>query len=174
MKCPVCSASLRASRYEGLPVFTCDACSGYLVATRRVTDIKRRRMTTKAELIEEAAIDGETDSKDRLRCPRCKGWMQKQSWAEHPSFHLDVCQNCDFVWFDTGELARLQLDFELSDRGQEAARFQDRLKNMTPAEKEEFESALAELPEGDATLASAFGAGLTESFLKLADELLRR
>ena len=70
-----------------------------------------------------------------------------------------VSQTTVNKWFDTGELACLQLAYENTPRGQDSGKFQRRHRDMTPAEKEEFARRLAELPEGDATLASAFGSG---------------
>ena len=174
MKCPVCSSDLAPSRYEGLPVFTCDNCNGYLVATRRVTDIKRRRIQSPEDLKQEALVDGHGDSEDSLRCPRCRRRMDKELWKAAASFHIDKCRDCEFVWFDAGELARSQLDYEAKPRSQEALRFQDRHRQMTPEEKRQFAQDLARLPEGDATPASAFGAALMESAGTLALGLRRQ
>lgn len=99
--------------------------------------------------------------------------MTQEFWDEHPSFRLDTCQSCDFVWFDPGELARIQLDYEMSPQGRDAARVQDRLQNMSPEEKEAFEDALAKLPEGDATVASVFGTSLINRFRFFLRELFR-
>ena len=54
------------------------------------------------------------------------------------SFHIDKCRDYEYVWFDAGELARLQLDFEATLQGQEAAYFQEQLRNMTPKETQQF------------------------------------
>jgi len=107
MNCPRCSSALNRSRYEGLPVFTCDNCNGYLVATRRVTDINRRRAKSPEDLKQEALVDGNKDSERALLCPRCQRPMDKEFWKGLASFHIDNCRNCEFVWFDAGELARL-------------------------------------------------------------------
>jgi len=174
MKCPVCSSGLDRSRYEGLPVFICDDCNGYLVGTRRATDINRRRAKSPEDLKQEALVDGHKDSEDGLRCPRCRRPMDKELWKESASFHIDKCRDCELVWFDAGELARLQLDYEATPRAQEASRFQNRHRQLTPEEKRQFEHNLARLPEGDATLASAFGEGLMESMGNLAWGLRRQ
>ena len=168
MKCPVCSSDLAPSRYEGLPVFTCDNCNGYLVATRRATDINRRRTRSSEDLEQEALIDAHGDSVEGLRCPRCRRSMDQELWEGASPFHIDKCRDCEFIWFDAGELARSQLDYEATPRSQEALRFQERHRQMTPEEKRQFEQDLARLPEGDATPASAFGEAFMESAKTLA------
>ena len=163
MKCPVCDAELRRSAYEGLPVFCCDSCHGYLVQTNRVANIKRRREKSDAELAEETQVAG-ADSKNQLACPRCRRSMTKETAQGENVFQIDKCQTCDVVWFDPGELARLQQNYQATPRAAEALRFQQRHQNMTAEEKAEFEEDLADLPPGDASLLSAFGHGLAESW----------
>ncbi len=160
MLCPVCSHSLKASRYEGLPVFRCESCHGYLVASRRVTDIQRRNTTPTADLVATADVKSEHDSLGKLKCPRCRRDMEKELHESQPPFHIDKCSDCDFVWFDVGELERTQLEYEVSPHGMEAARMRERHENMSEEQKEVFAENLAKLPEGDASLVSAFGKGL--------------
>jgi len=94
--------------------------------------------------------------------------MDKEHWKWADSFCIDKCRDCEVVWFDAGQLARLQLEHEATPRAREASRLQNRHREMTLEEKEQFEHHLACLPEGDATLASAFGEGLMESMENLA------
>ena len=152
MKCPKCSTDLKRNLYEGLPVFHCGTCDGYLVATNRVEDINRRRETPTEVLVKEARTPDGADSEDPLRCPRCHLPMEKEFVDGPAPFRLDKCQICEFVWFDVGELARSQLDYESTTHAQEAARFQDRLHEMTPAERSQFEQNLARLTGSHPTL----------------------
>jgi Zn-finger nucleic acid-binding protein len=100
--------------------------------------------------------------------------MGKELLKGSASFCIDKCPDCELVWFDAGELARLQLDYEATPREREATRFQDRHRQMNPEEKRQFEQHLARLPEGDATLASAFGQGLMESMRNVTWALRRQ
>ena len=173
MKCPACLLALDRSRYEGLPVLSCNGCNGYLVGTRRVSGINRRREKSPEDLKQESLIvggkkSGDKDSVDTLRCPRCRQPMNKELWKGAATFHIDKCRTCELVWFDAGELARCQLDYEATPRAQESSRLQTRHREMTPQEQRQFEQNLARLPEGDATLASAFGKGFMECMAHLA------
>ncbi len=49
-------------------------------------------------------------------------------------FFIDVCQKCRMVWFNGGELAKLQLDYEMSDQAIEELDHQLRLAQRTPEE----------------------------------------
>jgi len=87
-----------------------------------------------------------------------------EEYRKHPvPLHIDTCSDCDLVWFDPGELARMQIGYEATAQAKETAELQHRARNMTPEERTQFERNLANLPEGTATLASAFGQGLIES-----------
>ncbi len=163
MKCPLCSVDLKRIRYEEVAVFACEPCNGYLVGTQKVTAIKRRQMNSVDTLKEEALADGAADSRHKLKCPRCRALMHKEFSRPPLSFHLDTCRACQLTWFDAGELACVQIGHLATPKGREAARFQQRHLNMTPEEKQEFEERLAQLPAGDASLATAFARGFLAS-----------
>lgn len=161
MQCPGCSADLERSEYEGLPVFSCTGCQGYLVATRRMADIARVRQKSADELLQETGEAGAQDSAGVLRCPRCRQRMDKEFQKGVDSFHIDKCGNCELVWFDAGELACWQLAYEATGRAQEAKTYQDKHRQMDPATKRQFEENLARLPEPE----SALEAAVRESFM---------
>ena len=163
MKCPRCSQPLERCRYEGLPVHVCRACDGYLIRTHHVSSIKQRREKSADDLGAEAADAVEQKIATGVACPRCRRQMTTEPAPGAIEFHLDECRACDAVWFDGGELAHIQMHYEDSAGGKDAAELRARFHNMPQERREEFEKNLAELPEGDASLASAFGEGLMES-----------
>jgi Zn-finger nucleic acid-binding protein len=163
MKCPRCSLKLDRTSYEGLPVFICRKCDGYLIRTHHVGSIKNRQEKSADELVVEAAAAVEKRLATGLACPRCRRRMTVELAPGPIDFHLDECRECSLVWFDGGELAHVQMHYEQSDGGRDAAELRARFHNMSAERREEFERNLAELPEGDASLASAFGEGLLES-----------
>ncbi len=176
MNCPSCYALLSPVKYEGLPVFKCSECDGYLVSNRRVDDIQRRLTKTQSELNEESRGTGteRADNPNQLLCPRCHLPMEKEIWKKQGPFQIDKCLNCDVVWFDAGELAMVQLQFEEKPQTIEIAHFQDRQLHMTDEERQEFEKNLAKLPEGEATYLSGFGQGLMGSMKSFCNRLKKR
>ena len=156
MKCPTCSTVLVRVLYEGRPVFRCDTCFGYLVGQKRVDGLKASRGRPADELMKEAATEAQDDTESKVRCPRCRIAMAKRLLKEPASFHIDTCKSCELVWFDGGELARLQLAYEISPQGQEAAELQRRHREMTPEDRAEFEQNLANLPEAESPISGGF------------------
>ncbi len=174
MQCPACSAELERSLYEGLPVFCCAGCQGYLVATRRAADIARVREKSPDLLQQEATVADALDSAEVLRCPRCRRQMVKEFRKGADAFHINTCRDCQLIWFDAGELARWQLAYQSTGRSQEAASLQEKHRQMDPAAKREFEENLARLPESEGTLQSAVGEAFKESLWSLMCGIWRR
>jgi len=156
MKCPACTAELVRVTYEGLPVFRCQQCCGYLVGRRRLEGIKRSRGKSVEELKQETLAESRADTEQRVRCPRCRVYMKKEFLKDPASFHIDTCASCELIWFDGGELARLQLAHEITPQAREAAEFQRRLREMSPEQRAQFEENLANLPEPESPLFGGF------------------
>ncbi|RMF40625.1 MAG: hypothetical protein D6753_11345 [Planctomycetota bacterium] len=147
MLCPKCAVRLERSKYEDLGIRVCPQCHGMLVRKNRLEVIRNRRDKSPEQLVHEIAEGGE-DSMQRLRCPECRVTMRKERHHLGPSeFWIDVCTKCELVWLDPGELAKLQLAFELSEQGAERAQLRQRLANMTPEEQQELQERIAQLPE---------------------------
>jgi len=165
-RCPVCDVEFQRLEYEGFPVLRCHACLGYLISRNRMESVRRVQATSVSQLQDEALAEKRDDTNDPLKCPRCRGAMRKEFIEEPASFFIDTCRACELVWFDGGELARLQLSYEISPKGREAAEYQRRMREMTVEQREQFERNLALLPKGDASVLSGFGATLLESLLR--------
>ena len=53
-------------------------------------------------------------------------------------FLIDQCRDCEHLWLDKGELAKLQVIYQYSEKGEEAERFRQRLATMSSQEKADF------------------------------------
>ena len=146
MKCPVCADELVRTTYEGSPVFRCEKCFGYLVGRKRAEGIKRTQQKTVAQLKNETLDEGQQDTEETIRCPRCRMKMKKKLLEEPVALHVDRCKPCDLVWFDGGELARIQLGHQITPQAQEAAQMQRRMAEMDPERRRQFEENLDKLP----------------------------
>lgn len=166
MNCPSCAATLVRVTYEGLPVFRCEHCYGYLVGRGRTEGIKRSREKSVEQLKSEALCEGQSDTQERIRCPRCRGRMNKELLKEPASFHIDTCPSCEFIWFDGGELARLQLAHEIRPQAEEAAELQRRHREMSPEQRAEFERNLAKLPQPESPLSAGFREAVIKAVLR--------
>ena len=145
MICPKCERQLESARYAVANVKICGGCKGVLLEKRRVGTLVRRVNKNIKELVSEAILDSAEDSADPIRCPKCRNRMTK-SLDKKLAFHTDECSNCDRVWLDGGELARMQLEFETKDQVRELNAMRKRLESMTPAERKEYEDRIANMP----------------------------
>jgi Zn-finger nucleic acid-binding protein len=161
VQCPVCDEKLTRVAYETHTVFQCPQCRGYLATKTRVSLIKSSRDLSTEALEEEAVRKEQADSATALRCPRCQGTMSKRKMpiqaAVGQSFLVDTCRRCNLVWFDGGELARLQLDHEQRPQGQEELAAQRREQTRTAAEREQFQQLLDALPRSESLPARLLG-----------------
>jgi Zn-finger nucleic acid-binding protein len=154
MNCPVCSAPLRRILYEGFAVFRCMKCHGYLLGENRVEAAKRIRKETVEQLKQQVIDESRPDTKETIRCPRCRRKMEKRFVEAPAALSMDVCPDCTLVWLDGGELARLQLSHEISPAGRDAGERQRRLETMSPEAKAEFEENLSKLKAEESLVAS--------------------
>ncbi len=169
-ECPVCGVPLARVRYENFPLHRCATCHGVLVEHGRLEQIRRRMDTGIAELGREVEAEGAPGTAREIRCPKCHCPMEKQRAFERDrarfsagieAFGVDVCTQCDVTWLDGGELARIQLNYELSPAGIENRRHYVRYSDLDPQEREAFLRAMAEsVPDSAASIASAFAAGI--------------
>ena len=167
MKCPTCSSELKRILYEGLPVFRCMKCHGYLLGENRVEGVKRARKRTAEQLKRDVAAEAGSDTEETIRCPRCRRKMRKRFLKEPAALHLDVCPECEHVWFDGGELARMQLTHEISAQGRDAAEHRRRIEEMTPEAKAEFQRNLSKLKKDDWSLLSVLRETVVEALMGL-------
>lgn len=157
MKCPACKLKLRRIQYEGLFIRQCDSCRGHLVTLSRLKSIQARRRNSENDLLDEVVNEG-SDTIEKLRCPACLRRMEKrkkQMGSVH--FFIDRCGDCDHLWLDKGELAKMQVIYEYSEKGEEAERFRQRLANMSAEDKAAMEQRIASLPEEQISREIAIG-----------------
>ncbi len=148
MKCPICSIKLKRIPYEGFTILQCPKCHGHLVSAGRLEGIKRADRRSVELLKQEITAHSASDTTEKIRCPRCRRAMKKQFIEAPASLHVDACRECETIWLDGGELARLQLAHEISVRGQDAAEFRRRQREMTPEQKAQFSRNLEKLASG--------------------------
>lgn len=144
MNCPICDIRLNKAVYAKANVEQCPQCFGLLLSSYRAKTIQRRVDKDIAQLIEEARTAPQQDTLAKIRCPKCRTPMTK-SRDKELGFQIDECERCELSWFDPRELALWQLVYESSPQRVEMNAFRERLKNMTPAERAEYEKRISEL-----------------------------
>ena len=67
--------------------------------------------------------------------------------GDDEKFHIDICGKCNVVWFEGGELARIQIHFERSAQEVESLAREQRAARLDTDDDDEFERKLAALPK---------------------------
>ena len=117
----------------------------------RMAQIQSNRETSSEQLEHHAEKQATADSTGLIRCPRCRVQRmnkEKIQFDQRPeeSFQLDVCRKCQMIWFDGGELAKLQLDYESSIKAIDQMERQQLAQSLSEDRKEQLEERIAAMP----------------------------
>ena len=175
-KCPVCTDSqLERIRYEGVMIFRCPMCRGTLLEYPKLETIERKMQLGEDELESEASFSV-PESETPIRCPKCRDKMSsmpnhKRRLARYQSatvadFQIDGCRYCRLAWLDGGELAKLQLSYQRSVKGQENKQHYVNYDELNPSQKAEFRKTIAASTIGESeAMSQGFIEGLIASLL---------
>lgn len=161
MQCPKCDSKLVRSKYLNANIRQCPDLCGMLLDRDRAAKIEKRVNKDIERLAKEAEASNENDTVGKIRCPACRNRMKKV-FVEDPGFHIDECNNCQQAWFDSGELARLQLAFEDKPQRVELNQMRERIRNMTDEERAEYEDRIANLKDLGTPMEQAVRGATTE------------
>ena len=165
MNCPYCQTTLVRTKYAGANVRECPGCKGMLLATSRAEKIKRRVNKDIDQLEKELESVSNKDGLEEIRCPACRDKMDKRL-VKKLGIHVDDCNQCGMTWFDSGELAALQLAFEERPQTAELNKFRHRLENMNDEERTEYEASIARLTDLGTPLDQAVRGAVFEMSLR--------
>ena len=105
MQCPKCEGELEAKTFGGrYEVQRCSACQGLWVHRGVLPEMKAQWMSDAVFDLGDAARGRELDEKSGT-CPEpgCGKQLERVADEKQIHIHLDVCKDCDAVWFDAGE-----------------------------------------------------------------------
>ncbi len=120
--CPHCRVELAEILYEGAPIWRCNYCEGLLVERSKVTRILSRReqgfsdeIARFAKFYQPALKEEERRRKTEqvgakffLNCSSCKKMMIRKFYTLAYPIEIDLCDGCNYIWFDPSELEVLQ------------------------------------------------------------------
>lgn len=102
MKCPQCNGfELEPHEVEeGLVGAKCAQCSGALLS---LLNYRYWCKATHVVEINNTHVHGVEDNHHALVCPKCSRLMIKYKIGPQHENRIDLCANCDEVWFDKNE-----------------------------------------------------------------------
>ncbi|MFP4056258.1 MAG: zf-TFIIB domain-containing protein [Candidatus Brocadiia bacterium] len=117
MRCPRCNETLRAVRYEGVPVETCPACEGEWLdaeelgkVVHTVEETFTPEQVTALDAINESVFSLDDSPPNQLHCPKCPGVeLNRFNYASSSGIALDKCPGCGGIWLDKDELEHVQI-----------------------------------------------------------------
>ncbi|MEM7248022.1 MAG: zf-TFIIB domain-containing protein [Acidobacteriota bacterium] len=108
--CPRCDGTtLQARKFNGLTFASCHGCKGIWVGREQLEDLLQRQAekggkTSKGNTSAQSAFSSKVEY---LRCPACRGLMNRENFRKVSGVIIDVCKDHG-VWLDGGELQALQ------------------------------------------------------------------
>ena len=107
MQCPKCDVAMNAFTYMEVEIDRCPQCAGVWLDKGEMQTILDKGLGNIIDMPSSAEREKaiEMDAKSG-HCRRCNKAMFNMPGADNIRF--DWCQGCDAVFFDAGELAKLQ------------------------------------------------------------------
>ncbi len=106
MKCPACSQEMTQVFYQRKICFQCANCGGRMMTLAGLRNLCRDRDF--ANRLWQAARYGEAGAGPV--CPSCQKLMRRVSKSlSDAAIELDLCDSCQLIWFDPGELEQIPL-----------------------------------------------------------------
>lgn len=114
---------------------------------KRLDSIRRIPSMSIELLKQEVVTESKADTTAKIKCPHCFYPMEKVRLESPASLTIDVCGDCNHIWLDGGELARIQLAYECSNFGRDQIELRHRYESLTPEEKEALQRRIDKLPK---------------------------
>jgi uncharacterized protein len=107
MNCPRCDKVMTPVRPDDVEAQQCPQCEGHWLEGE---DLRRLESTVNVRLFEWRKLPPDELQTRELACPRCKPRQAMKKVRSERDRHvlLDVCERCQGVWLDGGELRAIQ------------------------------------------------------------------
>lgn len=127
LACPACRSRLAARRGPGWIVYPCPGCGGRSVGLGTLLSLGADPGHLENLWSRARAATHEGDR----RCPHCRQPMARvASPGAGGRIDLDICPRCEHVWFDRGEMERLNDPYDRAAQGRPVSMLQVLLAAM--------------------------------------------
>lgn len=104
MDCPKCSGTLEEKTFGGqLKVHRCNQCMGLWCNREMLPQMKKEWMSDAVFDAGDPNRGRELNELEEVKCPECGEEMTKTVDEKQQHIWLEVCEDCNGVWFDAGE-----------------------------------------------------------------------
>jgi len=122
MICPKCDIPLKTNIYEDIEIDKCIQCQGvWLDEGEIVKIVQNKEETFDPNLIKETLGQGfsgipKNEQQTAVMCPECQSAMTPINYDYSSGIILDRCPQGHGLWFDGGELEKVQIIREQSEK----------------------------------------------------------
>lgn len=113
MKCPADGSEMQTKQGDGISYQECPECHGMFLRHRALRTLAEADSATSLAALPRPFEAGNlfarmnADTNDIEECPVCGG---KFSEFTYGTTRIDLCQQCDGIWLDAGELDNIKKD----------------------------------------------------------------
>lgn len=112
ISCKRCDTDMHTVFYEGVAIQLCLDCKGIFLTRKKLEIIENSR---EIEIPEDMPIP-RNGPEVRRHCPNCNILMRKAKHGRIRTTIIDYCDDCSGIWLDKGELASIQLSYEIAEK----------------------------------------------------------
>lgn len=129
MNCPKCHVPLTRFEVDRVALRKCDRCGGELVGKAALDRIEVQPGPVPTALQQDTvfAVAERSDTRARVRCPRCLTMMAKERFRDYQDLTLDFCSACGVYWLDAGEMEKVRI------------RVADKYAGLSPEQRRRYE-----------------------------------
>ncbi len=110
--CKRCDTDMHTVFYEGVAIQLCMSCKGIFLTRKKLEIIENSR---EIEIPEDTPVP-RNGPEVRRHCPNCDINMIKVKHGNIRATTVDYCEDCSGIWLDKGELASIQLSYEIAEK----------------------------------------------------------
>ena len=113
MDCPIDGTEMKPQQGDGIAYNECPQCHGMFLRHRALRTLAEADSTTSLMALPRpfetgnifARLNGDTN--EIATCPKCGGNFTEFTYG---TVRIDMCQQCDGIWLDAGELENIKAD----------------------------------------------------------------
>ena len=112
IKCPKCNIKLNMIYYQNIAVERCIKCEGIWFDTTEAEELKKIKGSENIDIGYPEIGDTYNRIQQQIKCPKCRGKMQKMLDIDRYSIWYEQCIQCRGIWLDAGEFKKFKQNFQ--------------------------------------------------------------
>lgn len=111
IRCPKCNSKLEKVYYQNIEVDRCSECEGIWFDATEAEELKKLKGSEDIDSGDPEIGDKYDRIQQQIKCPRCRGKMQKTLDIDRYSIWYEQCPKCRGIWLYAGEFKQFKQNF---------------------------------------------------------------